>query len=56
MALEIRELIIKVQVADENGRSRQAAVSEEQIHALKKEIMAECLDKMKQELEKRKER
>jgi hypothetical protein len=56
MALEIRELIIKVQVSEENGRNRQGAMNEQQLQALKREIMEECMDKLKQELEKKKDR
>lgn len=56
MPLEIRELIIRVQVDESQGNGRQQLAGEQQLEQLKREIMEECMEKIKQELAKKKER
>ncbi len=54
MPIEIRELVIKVNVGGE--KPQQTALPTEDLRRLKREIMDECVRKVMQELNKRKER
>lgn len=56
MPIEIRELIIKVQVTDQNPSFTGFPINEEQLRLLKKEIAAECLAKIKKDSSRNKER
>ncbi|CAN5424558.1 hypothetical protein BH09BAC1_BH09BAC1_21590 [soil metagenome] len=54
MPIEIRELLIKVSVG--NDRPQQPALDDEEIKRIKRDITNECVRKVMQELQKRKER
>ncbi len=54
MPIEIRELVIKVNVGNE--KSQQTALPSDELKRLKREITDDCVRKVMQELQKRKER
>ncbi len=56
MPIEIRELIIRTTVSDRERKSGESALSPEQVSDLRKELLAECLDKMKEMLNRSKSR
>ncbi len=54
MPIEIRELVIKVNVGSE--KPQQTGIGPDDLRKLKREIADECVRKVMQELQKRKER
>lgn len=54
MPIEIRELVIKVNVG--NDKPQQPALGNDDLKRLKREITDECVRKVMQELQKRKDR
>lgn len=54
MPIEIRELVIKVNVGNE--KPQQPAMGSDELRRMKREITEECVRKVMQELQKRKDR
>jgi len=56
MPIEIKELVIKAQVMQNLPSSDSEGLSPQKIQKLKKEIVQECMDKMKEWMERKIER
>ncbi len=53
MPLEVRELVIRANVLDENAQKKGQQISSTDLANLKKDIVDECVDKMKDMLNKK---
>lgn len=56
MPIEIKELVIKAQVQQTLGAPKEEPVSAHKLQKLKKEIVEECMEKLKEWLERKLER
>ena len=56
MPIEIKELVIKAQVQQNLGTEKEESISPQKLQKLKKEIVEECLEKLKELLERQLER